>query len=153
MPNPDWGVKRTCPSCATRFYDLMREPVTCPECDTVIDLSKPAKGSPLTVATAAAAAKAKAKEAEAAKPLVDDEETSDDDLLVDDDDDDDDDDAADVGNDADSDNTASGGPALSDENSDDEPVEFDDAVLLDEDEDDDDDLDSIDVKPRKDEEG
>lgn len=147
MPNPDWGVKRTCPSCATRFYDLMREPVTCPECDTVIDLSKPAKGSPLTVATAAA--KAKAKVAEAAKPPVDDEDSSDDDLLVDDDDDD----AADVDKDADADDTASGGPALSDENSDDEPVEFADAVLLDEDEDDDDDLDSIDVKPRKDEEG
>ncbi|MEM7212038.1 MAG: TIGR02300 family protein [Pseudomonadota bacterium] len=58
MPNPDWGVKRTCPNCATRFYDLMRKPITCPECGTVIDLTKPSKGSPLSAATAAAAAKA-----------------------------------------------------------------------------------------------
>ncbi len=27
-----WGAKRTCPSCSTRFYDLGREPIACPEC-------------------------------------------------------------------------------------------------------------------------
>ena len=26
------GTKRTCPSCATRFYDLMKNPILCPKC-------------------------------------------------------------------------------------------------------------------------
>ena len=32
MPKPEWGVKRTCPSCGVRFYDLMKTPITCPSC-------------------------------------------------------------------------------------------------------------------------
>lgn len=33
MVKPEWGTKRTCPKCATRFYDLTKEdPVTCIEC-------------------------------------------------------------------------------------------------------------------------
>ncbi|MBA15150.1 MAG: TIGR02300 family protein [Sphingomonas sp.] len=33
MVKPEWGTKRTCPKCATRFYDLEKdEPVTCIEC-------------------------------------------------------------------------------------------------------------------------
>ena len=33
MVNPEWGTKRTCPKCATRFYDLGNEnPVHCIEC-------------------------------------------------------------------------------------------------------------------------
>jgi uncharacterized protein (TIGR02300 family) len=32
---PEWGTKRTCPKCGTRFYDLGKEdPVTCIECGT-----------------------------------------------------------------------------------------------------------------------
>jgi len=27
------GTKRTCPSCAARFYDLNKDPITCPKCD------------------------------------------------------------------------------------------------------------------------
>ena len=26
------GTKRTCPSCAARFYDLMKNPIVCPKC-------------------------------------------------------------------------------------------------------------------------
>jgi uncharacterized protein (TIGR02300 family) len=26
------GTKRTCPSCATRFYDLLKNPIVCPKC-------------------------------------------------------------------------------------------------------------------------
>jgi uncharacterized protein (TIGR02300 family) len=26
------GTKRTCPSCATRFYDLLKSPILCPKC-------------------------------------------------------------------------------------------------------------------------
>ena len=33
MVKPEWGTKRTCPKCATRFYDLGEEtPVTCISC-------------------------------------------------------------------------------------------------------------------------
>jgi uncharacterized protein (TIGR02300 family) len=36
MVKPEWGAKRTCPKCATRFYDLGKdEPVTCIECGNV----------------------------------------------------------------------------------------------------------------------
>ncbi len=35
MIKPEWGTKRTCPKCATRFYDLGKDdPVTCIECGT-----------------------------------------------------------------------------------------------------------------------
>jgi uncharacterized protein (TIGR02300 family) len=31
----EWGTKRTCPKCGTRFYDLGKEdPVSCVECGT-----------------------------------------------------------------------------------------------------------------------
>ena len=32
MPKEDWGVKRLCPHCASRFYDLQKDPMTCPVC-------------------------------------------------------------------------------------------------------------------------
>ena len=33
MTKPEWGTKRSCPKCATRFYDLTKdEPVTCINC-------------------------------------------------------------------------------------------------------------------------
>jgi uncharacterized protein (TIGR02300 family) len=33
MVKAEWGTKRTCPKCGTRFYDLGKEdPVTCIEC-------------------------------------------------------------------------------------------------------------------------
>ncbi|MEL6876333.1 MAG: TIGR02300 family protein, partial [Pseudomonadota bacterium] len=33
MVKPEWGTKRTCPKCGTRFYDLGKEdPVSCIEC-------------------------------------------------------------------------------------------------------------------------
>ncbi len=35
MVKPEWGTKRTCPKCGTRFYDLGNDdPVTCVECGT-----------------------------------------------------------------------------------------------------------------------
>jgi uncharacterized protein (TIGR02300 family) len=34
MPKDEWGVKRICPSCSTRFYDLRHDPMTCPNCAT-----------------------------------------------------------------------------------------------------------------------
>ena len=33
MAKPEWGTKRTCPECSTRFYDLGKdEPATCISC-------------------------------------------------------------------------------------------------------------------------
>lgn len=35
MAKPEWGTKRTCPKCGTRFYDLKKDdPVVCIECAT-----------------------------------------------------------------------------------------------------------------------
>lgn len=35
MVKPEWGTKRTCPKCSTRFYDLGHEdPVHCIACGT-----------------------------------------------------------------------------------------------------------------------
>ncbi|WP_112321915.1 TIGR02300 family protein [Oceanibium sediminis] len=38
MPKDEWGVKRLCPSCETRFYDLQQNPMTCPNCGAEFDL-------------------------------------------------------------------------------------------------------------------
>ena len=37
MAKPEWGAKRVCQSCGTRFYDLMRTPCTCPKCGTTVE--------------------------------------------------------------------------------------------------------------------
>ena len=35
VENPsEWGTKRTCGSCAAKFYDLRRRPAVCPKCQT-----------------------------------------------------------------------------------------------------------------------
>jgi len=33
----EWGNKRICPSCGTRYYDLLRATVICPKCATPYD--------------------------------------------------------------------------------------------------------------------
>lgn len=90
MPNEEWGVKRLCPKCATRFYDLKNDPMTCPSCGSEFDVSSMLDGGK------AAAAKVKKEEAAAAEEpilndvedVLDDDDASapDDDLLDDDDD-------------------------------------------------------------------
>ncbi len=44
MAKPEWGTKRLCWSCGTRFYDLNREPVVCPKCATERPADEAAKG-------------------------------------------------------------------------------------------------------------
>ncbi len=34
MVSAELGTKRTCPNCAVRFYDLLRDPILCPKCGT-----------------------------------------------------------------------------------------------------------------------
>ncbi|KAB1076203.1 TIGR02300 family protein [Methylobacterium planeticum] len=35
MARPELGLKRQCMSCGAKFYDLDRDPATCPKCGTV----------------------------------------------------------------------------------------------------------------------
>jgi uncharacterized protein (TIGR02300 family) len=37
LAKPEWGTKRICPSCGTRYYDLLRDHVICPKCSTPYD--------------------------------------------------------------------------------------------------------------------
>ncbi|MGJ3260069.1 MAG: TIGR02300 family protein [Rhodospirillales bacterium] len=37
MVKPDWGKKLTCPSCGAKFYDLKKDPATCPKCETQVE--------------------------------------------------------------------------------------------------------------------
>src|SRR3954468_14242140 len=32
LMKPDLGIKRVCPSCGVRFYDLQKRPIECPKC-------------------------------------------------------------------------------------------------------------------------
>jgi uncharacterized protein (TIGR02300 family) len=34
---PELGTKRICPNCGARYYDLHRDPVTCPKCGSAFD--------------------------------------------------------------------------------------------------------------------
>ncbi len=34
MAKPELGTKRVCVSCASRFYDLAKQPAVCPKCGT-----------------------------------------------------------------------------------------------------------------------
>lgn len=99
MANPEWGKKRTCPSCGVRFYDFDKEfPLSCPKCETAFT------PDPVLKPRRARVEDAKPEEAEDAKKdeddiedieLEDDIDDSDDDSLLMTDDDDDDD-ASDV---------------------------------------------------------
>ena len=78
MVKPEWGSKRTCPKCSTRFYDLGKDdPVHCIECGTEW-MPEPVLKSkqPLAFEAAAPAAKEPAKE---------DDDLAADDLAIDED--------------------------------------------------------------------
>lgn len=81
MAKPDWGKKLTCPSCGARFYNLNKEPATCPKCEATVEIQpvlKPRR-------TPAEAPKPK----KVVKKVSDDDDDDDVDALLDDDDDDD----------------------------------------------------------------
>lgn len=93
MPKEEWGVKRVCPKCATRFYDLQNDPMTCPACEVSFDVAS------LTQQKTRSAAPEKEVKAEEPAPVddleeavvLDDEEDTADDIgddLLDEDDDD-----------------------------------------------------------------
>lgn len=94
MVKPEWGTKRTCPKCSTRFYDLGNEdPVHCIECGTEWVPEPVLKSKqPMPFETAQPAPKEKSKdedlEAEDLSVDEDEEPSADDevDLATDDDD-------------------------------------------------------------------
>ena len=91
MAKPEWGVKRACLACGTRFYDMQKDPILCPSCGAKFDVEtifRPRR----TRAPVEEPAAAKPEKPAAANGEDVDEELAAlaDDSLVDDDDDDDD---------------------------------------------------------------
>ena len=41
MANPALGTKRICAGCAAKFYDLGKDPIVCPTCETVFVIPRP----------------------------------------------------------------------------------------------------------------
>lgn len=97
MNKPELGMKRDCPSCGARFYDLNREPAHCPKCDhefvpeALLKPRKPRREDEAAEAPEAAPKPAAEVPLDAAekeqkapkskkKPGLDTEETSDDEL-------------------------------------------------------------------------
>ena len=57
MAKPELGTKRVCPACGTKYYDLNRSPITCPNCGTVFEVAAPtARAIPAHVAAPVVAA-------------------------------------------------------------------------------------------------
>ena len=76
MVKPEWGHKRTCPKCSTRFYDLTKDdPVTCINCGNAW-MPEPVLKSkqPLPFEAAAPVEAVKEDEDLAAEELVPDED-------------------------------------------------------------------------------
>ncbi|MCF8532272.1 MAG: TIGR02300 family protein [Reyranella sp.] len=70
MVKATWGTKRTCQSCAVRFYDLNKSPMKCPKCGREHDREdfvKVRRGRGAAAAAAAATAAASAAAAVLAK--------------------------------------------------------------------------------------
>lgn len=89
MPKEEWGTKRLCPQCNTRFYDLTKNPMICPACAHEFTLES------LNEGRGRAMVSSRVSNNDANKELADDEDEDldtdsndlDDDLLEDDDDD------------------------------------------------------------------
>jgi hypothetical protein len=93
MPKDEWGVKRLCPQCNSRFYDLKRDPMTCPECGHGFTAESLVTGRGRAIAAEKIPAKETDLEVEdiATDEDIDDDSADadlDDDLLEDDEDDD-----------------------------------------------------------------
>ena len=37
MAKPEWGKKRICPACNTKYYDFNKSPIICPSCGSEFD--------------------------------------------------------------------------------------------------------------------
>lgn len=103
MPKEEWGTKRLCPHCATRFYDLKNDPTTCPACGSQFTLESLNEGRGKALVSEKTSANDDDDDLVDDDDLDDDGGDIDDDLLEEDDDDGDVslDDIADVANDDD----------------------------------------------------
>ena len=98
MAKAEWGTKRVCLNCGARFYDMLRDPITCPTCGTVFDPT-----ANLKTRRSRTSAKAEAAEKETPKKVAktdDDEEMDVDDEVEADEADLDSDDDSDVSDEA-----------------------------------------------------
>jgi uncharacterized protein (TIGR02300 family) len=72
VAKPELGTKRLCASCGAKFYDLSKNPITCPKCGTVFEVVVPVtrggRDAAAAAAAAAAASRAQAKEASEEPP-------------------------------------------------------------------------------------
>jgi uncharacterized protein (TIGR02300 family) len=46
VTKPELGLKRACSSCGRKFYDLLKDPIVCPTCETVFVPPPPAPVRP-----------------------------------------------------------------------------------------------------------
>lgn len=79
MAKPEWGAKRVCQNCGTKFYDFLRDPILCPSCGARYqpdDALKPRRSRVEPKSRAAAKPAPAEEEAEA-------EEAEEEDLLLD----------------------------------------------------------------------
>ena len=56
MAKPEWGIKRVCSSCNTKYYDFNKSPIICPSCGAEFDpdyylKTKKSKGVSLKVSS------------------------------------------------------------------------------------------------------
>jgi uncharacterized protein (TIGR02300 family) len=64
VAKPELGTKRLCSHCGVKFYDLNKDPITCPKCHTVMELAPvTARARPEPVSAVRAPAMAPATEA------------------------------------------------------------------------------------------
>ncbi len=45
MAKPELGSKRECESCGAKFFDLNKDPITCPKCGSTYQMSGPVRAS------------------------------------------------------------------------------------------------------------
>jgi uncharacterized protein (TIGR02300 family) len=56
VAKPELGIKRLCGNCGAKYYDLNKDPITCPKCSTVFELAPvAARARPEPVAAVAKA--------------------------------------------------------------------------------------------------
>ena len=89
MPKEEWGTKRLCPHCNTRFYDLNNDPMTCPACGSEFTVESLTQGRGRSLVSEKTAMKDEDQDDDLIEDDLDDDDAGDldDDLLEDDDDD------------------------------------------------------------------
>ncbi|MBN2751754.1 MAG: FYDLN acid domain-containing protein [Rhodospirillaceae bacterium] len=87
MAKPEWGSKRTCLNCGTRFYDMQNTPIICPKCGSENAPDAVSKARRVLKKTPAHAAPEDKPKAAALRVTSDDDDVIDDiDVEIDDDD-------------------------------------------------------------------